>query len=131
MIKQRKKRDLLKFFIFLIIMVCPFISNAQNASEKKSVQSTTDTTKSETLKKNVSYEEFVLETIRIEAIIEKPSVTLIPKKAETDVGDVPFGNRSFDSELKQKPLVITDYGKNYENPKRIKKLKEIIKKRKK
>ena len=75
MIKQRKKRDLLKFFIFLIIMVCPFIANAQNASEKTTdVQSPADTTKSETLQKNVSYEEFVLETIRIEAIIEKPSV---------------------------------------------------------
>jgi hypothetical protein len=75
------------------------------------------------------YEEQILETIRIEAVVEKPSVTLIPKKAETDVGDVPFSIKSFDKELQAKPEIIMEYGKELEGGKRIEKLKKILEKK--
>jgi hypothetical protein len=72
------------------------------------------------------YEEFILETIRIEAVIEKPSVTLIPKKIETDVGQLPFGNRSFEKELNAMPEMLKDYRKDLEEGKRIKKFKKKL-----
>jgi hypothetical protein len=72
------------------------------------------------------YEEFILETIRIEAVIEKPSVTLIPKKIETDVGQIPFGNRSFDKELKDLPVLLKDFGRELEEGQRIKKFKKKL-----
>lgn len=76
-------------------------------------------------------EEIILETIPITAMIEKPNVALIHRKAETDVGEVPFNLRSFDQELKEKPEVISEYGKELENPKRVKKIKKSLEKKSK
>jgi hypothetical protein len=70
--------------------------------------------------------EFILETIRIEAIIEKPNVALIPKKLETDVGDIPFSRRSFDEELKASPEEFMDYGKDIKSGKKITTLKKSL-----
>ena len=75
------------------------------------------------------FEEQVLETINIEAIIEKPSVTFVPKRAETDVGALPLDNRSFEKELRQKPEAVLDYGTELEGGKRIKKLKKLLAKK--
>ena len=72
------------------------------------------------------YKEYILQTIRIEAVIEKPTVTLIPKRAETDVGEVPFRVRSFNKELKTKPKALSDYGKELESAKRIQKIKKLL-----
>lgn len=70
--------------------------------------------------------EIILQTIRIDAVIEKPTVTLIPKRAETDVGQVPFRARSFDKELKTKPKALSNYGEELENAKRIQKIKQVL-----
>jgi hypothetical protein len=64
--------------------------------------------------------ETILDIIPIEAIIEKPSVTLVPKKAKTDVGKVPLNIRSFDKELKTKPVSLSSYGEDLETGKKIK-----------
>ncbi|MBN1542085.1 hypothetical protein JW992_08035 [candidate division KSB1 bacterium] len=72
------------------------------------------------------FEEQVLETINIEAIIEKPSVTFVPKRAETQVGSLPLEHRSFEEEMRQKPDVVSEYGQDLEGGKRIKKIKKLL-----
>ncbi|HNR66872.1 MAG TPA: hypothetical protein PKN04_03155 [bacterium] len=72
------------------------------------------------------YDEQVLQTINIEAIIEKPSVTFVPKRAETAVGTLPLERRSFLNEMRQKPETVLDYGQELEGGKRIKKLKKLL-----
>ena len=73
-----------------------------------------------------AFEEQILETIRIEAVIEKPSVTLIPKRIETDIKHEPLPKRSFEKELSAKPEIILEYGKHLESGKRIQKFKKVL-----
>jgi hypothetical protein len=51
-----------------------------------------------------------LETITIEAVIEKPNVDIIPKRLEPELEEVEFVERSFDRELKEVPkdLLLLD-----------------------
>lgn len=70
--------------------------------------------------------EFMLETIRIEAVIEKPNVTLIPKKIETMVGEVPFNRRSFDKELNALPPEVIDMGGELERGRKMENLKKSL-----
>ncbi|OGB99244.1 hypothetical protein A2V82_12510 [candidate division KSB1 bacterium RBG_16_48_16] len=72
------------------------------------------------------YNEQILETIRIEAVVEKPRVTLIPKRHETDIGEARLEQRSFEKELKAKPDILTEYGKDLESGKKIKKIKKLL-----
>ncbi len=48
--------------------------------------------------------------INIEAVIEMPSVAILPKRIEPELGEVKFVERSFEKELKQAPekLMIID-----------------------
>jgi len=110
--------------VTLIFSLSLFAISQENQNpETKNQPTQSDSTE---IKRVTDFEEFVLETIRIEAVVEKPSVTLIPKRIETDVGDIPFGNRSFDRELKKMPKIISSYGRELENAKRIKKLKKML-----
>lgn len=88
----------------------------------KVTQDTSTNAKSDSTQKAIQpvYEEIVLQNIQIEAILEKPSVTLIPKKVKTDVGKVPLNIRSFDKELKTKPKSLSSYGEDLETGKKIK-----------
>ncbi|NOZ60477.1 MAG: hypothetical protein GXO74_02240 [Calditrichaeota bacterium] len=55
--------------------------------------------------------DIVLEDISIEAVIEKPRVSIVPKRMNPEFGELEFVDRSFDHELKsfpQKPLVNDD-----------------------
>ncbi len=71
-------------------------------------------------------EEQILNPIHIEAVIEQPRVTLIPKRAKTPIEDMPLRFRSFGQELKTRPQYIDDYGKELESAARIKKLKKVL-----
>ncbi len=55
-------------------------------------------------------QEMELETIAIEAIIEKPNVDIIPKRVAPELEEVEFVERSFDRELKEIPkdLLLLD-----------------------
>jgi hypothetical protein len=55
--------------------------------------------------------EIVLEEIKIEAVVETPSVALVPKRLTPDFGKMEFVDRSFEKELKaipQKPMLTND-----------------------
>ena len=73
-----------------------------------------------------TFEEQILETIRIEAVIEKPSVTLIQKRIETEIKNEPLPKRSFEKELSSKPEIVLQYGKYLESGKRIRKFKKVL-----
>jgi hypothetical protein len=110
---------------FKLIQILMLLAIATSYGQQTTIQNDSTTTSADSTqvtKAPVVYEEFILETIRIEAVIEKPSVTLIPKKAKTDVGDVPLNIRSFDKEIKTKPKSLSTYGEELETGKKIKKL---------
>ncbi len=112
--------------IIILIMFATLTAHAKKPEatpDSTVVQAKTDTA---TTEKEQAYQEYILQTIRIEAVIEKPTVTLIPKRAETDVGQVPFRARSFDRELKTKPKALSNYGEELENAKRIQKIKKLL-----
>ena len=94
--------------------------------EDTKVDTTADTTKARQQPAQVPYNEQILETIRIEAVVEKPRVTLIPKRHETDIGEARLEQRSFEKELKAKPDILTEYGKDLESGKKIKKIKKLL-----
>ncbi|NIA30805.1 MAG: hypothetical protein GWP06_12945 [Actinobacteria bacterium] len=119
-----------KIFSFIIVLLT-FATLAAQAEKPTAtpdsavVQAKANTDTTAAAKKSV-YKEYILQTIRIEAVIEKPTVTLIPKRTETDVGQVPFRARSFDKELKTKPKALSNYGEELENAKRIQKIKKLL-----
>lgn len=124
------KTVLWKIFPFMIVLLMFATLAAQADKPAATADSVAVQTKAKTdttaAAKKPAYQEYILQTIRIEAVIEKPTVTLIPKRAETDVGQVPFRARSFDKELKTKPKALSDYGKELENAKRIQKIKKLL-----
>jgi hypothetical protein len=75
------------------------------------------------------YDEQVLQTINIEAIIEKPSVTFVPKRAETAVGTLPLERRSFLNEMRQKPETFWIMGKSWKGANESKNSKNFLLKR--
>ena len=59
--------------------------------------------------------EIVLGEILIEGVIEKPNVSILPTRMETDFGRIEYINRRFDQELKALPqrasLLTPDFAK--------------------
>jgi hypothetical protein len=92
-----------------------------------------DTTKviSEDVPARKILKEQVLASIKIEAVVEKPSVSIIPKRREPEFGEIEFIDRSFEHELKQGPKRLVILEEYLESAKKIKKLKKILAKKKK
>jgi hypothetical protein len=78
-----------------------------------------------------STREVSLEDIHIEAVIEKPAVTLIPKRLAPEVGEAPAMSRSFDQELKQRPKFLDQVGEEQEAGDRMNTNKKNLAKEKK
>ena len=108
--------------IFIIIYFC-FFANAVFA------QSDSDKKKAETSKKRQS--ELVFDDILIEAIIEKPNVAILPTRRLKKLGEIDFINRSFATELKAAPEKSFLFDGEFEKPKKIDNIKQVLKKRKK
>ncbi|MBN2090402.1 hypothetical protein JW964_12385 [candidate division KSB1 bacterium] len=67
--------------------------------------------------------EMILNAIEIEAVIETPSVNIVPKRINPEMGKVEFVDRSFESELKAIPIQPILTGKEMSEVSKIKKLK--------
>lgn len=107
------------------IVLCSILSYAQDTTRVDS-----ETTKIIQSNDNVEIGEIELMEITIEAVIEKPRVSILPKRMEPKLGEMEFIDRSFEKELKQgpeEPFFIKDH---VATPLKIKKLKEKIKKSK-
>ena len=119
-------RKIMSCFVLMAILMLYHFSYSQTVDEDVDSDSVEVSSVISFGQRPAEYEEQVLETIRIEAVVEKPSVTLIPKKAETKIATREFGQRSFDKELKAKPDILSEFGKEFESGKRIKKLKKLL-----
>jgi len=75
--------------------------------------------------------EVSLEDIHIEAVIEKPAVTLIPKRVAPEVGEAAPLTRSFDAELKQRPVFLEEVVREKEEGARMQTAKKNLAKEKK
>lgn len=75
--------------------------------------------------------EVSLEDIHIEAVIEKPAVTLIPKRVAPEVGEAAPLTRSFDVELKQRPVFLDEVVREKEEGARMQTAKKNLAKEKK
>ncbi len=75
--------------------------------------------------------EIILEEIHIEAVIEKPNVTLIPKRVEPEVGSVPLVLRSFEVELEAGIDTSNPNTKKFQEPQKATDIKKYLAKKKK
>lgn len=78
-----------------------------------------------------AFKEVSLEDIHIDALVEKPAVTLIPRRIPPDLRDAPEMSRSFDRELKQRPLFLQELLQDMESGQRLQVNKKNLAKEKK
>ncbi len=102
------------FMLFCALGFFPALATAQTTASAAKA----DTLKAKTPARaahlakpdSAAMQETELETIAIEAVIEKPNVDIIPKRLEPELEEVEFVERSFDRELKEVPkdLLLLD-----------------------
>jgi len=135
----------IKNIFFAIACFLPVVSLAQTGLDKPK-PAAPDTVKLMTASKNLkpdsaaqstrpdsakSKEEMELESISIEAIIEKPNVDIIPKRIEPELEEVEFVERSFDRELKEVPKDLLLLDDDLDRVARLEGLKKMLEKKKK
>jgi len=75
--------------------------------------------------------EMELESISIEAIIEKPNVDIIPKRVEPELEEVEFVERSFERELKEVPKDMLLLEDDLDRVAKLEGIKKMLEKKKK
>ncbi len=118
----------------LILMVILVLGSQQLSAQTKQQQADTvkRVTQADTTRKSTGMDdEIELMEINIEAVIEKPSVAILPKRIEPELGEAEFINRSFEKELKQAPDKLMIMDNRLFVPKKIEDLKEKLINRKK
>ncbi len=65
-----------------------------------------------------------LEEIKIDAILEKPRVSILPKRIDPEFGELEFVDRSFDKELKAVPQKLMIEDDRLFQPQKIKRMKQ-------
>ncbi|MCG8606479.1 hypothetical protein MJD09_16030 [bacterium] len=126
--KHRLYPILLLIFVFCIGIISGF---AQTAEAKKENKTFPVTEEDEKETKEASGEDFVLDEILIEAVIEKPNVAILPTLELGDLGDILFIDRSFEEELKAVPRGLFFVDDKTERKKNIKRLKALLKQKRK
>lgn len=132
-----------KIFVLALICCLPAVGLAQTKPNKPKPAAPTDlmkaakntkadsaakATKPDTAKAN---EEMELESISIEAIIEKPNVDIIPKRIEPELEEVEFVERSFERELKEAPKDMLLLDDDLDRVAKLEGIKKILEKKKK
>lgn len=130
------------FFVFAVACLGPATGWTQTPPAKPQ-PAAKDTLKSATSKKDIQVEraakpdsakpaaEMELESISIEAIIEKPNVDIIPKRLEPELEEVEFVARSFDRELKEVPKDLLLLDDDLDRVAKLEGLKLLLEKKKK
>lgn len=109
------------FFNLIILLSAPL--SAQDATA-----SVTDTAGIKKSSENVEIGEIELMEITIEAEIEKPRVSILPKRMEPELGEMEFIDRSFEAELKKTPEKPFFIKEREVTPVKLNKLKDKLKK---
>jgi len=132
-----------KIFVFALICFLPASGLAQTKPSKPKPAATPDTTKAAKNAKpepaapiakpdtTKASEEMELESISIEAIIEKPNVDIIPKRLEPELEEVEFVERSFDRELKEVPKDMLLLDDDLDRVAKLEGIKKMLEKKKK
>lgn len=113
----------MKKIIFLSFVFALFAASVM-AQEKKAEQKTTQKKSSTTTSGAVK-----LDDLHLEAIIEKPSVSIMPKRVEPDLEKVEFITRKFDRELKMISEELFDLQVEKRNVAKIRDVEKILKKK--
>ena len=73
--------------------------------------------------------EVILDELHLEALIEKPSVSIVPKRIEPDLEKVEFISRKFDRELRMVPEKLFDMHLEKNKVQKIRNIEKILKKK--
>lgn len=103
------------------------ISQQQGDTTKISIKTDSVRTTHEVLNEQGEIE---LLEIKIEAVIEKPRVAILPKRVEPELGAMEFVDRSFEKELKKAPENLMIRDSRLFVPKKIEDLKQKLLERK-
>ena len=79
--------------------------------------------------KTIQTGEIKLDDLYLEALIEKPSVSIMPKRIEPDLEKVEFISRKFDRELKMVPEKLFDMQLEKNKVQKIRDIEKILKKK--
>jgi len=132
----------MKKIVFLSVGFLPAAVLAQTPTDGKTQSTAVDTLKPKAEKLATAARaaqpdssklntEMELESISIEAIIEKPNVDIIPKRVEPELEEVEFVERSFDRELKEVPKDLLLLDDDLDRVARLEGLKKLLEKKKK
>jgi len=103
-----------------LLSVTAFAQDKNNGETQKPKQS------EET--KISSQGEILLDALHLEAIIEKPSVSIVPKRIEPDLEEVEFINRKFNQEVKVVPAELFSLQIEKNRVQKIRDIDSILKK---
>ncbi|MBN2013033.1 hypothetical protein JW960_27130 [candidate division KSB1 bacterium] len=98
---------------------------SDTAKISKQIESTPVETEPE-----MSFGEIELLEINIEAIIEKPRVSILPNRQEPKLEEMEFMDRSFSKELKKAPDAPMMVDERMQEPDKIEQLRDKIKRKK-
>lgn len=75
-------------------------------------------------------DDFELETIEIQAVVEKPNVDIIPKRTKPEWEETRFIDRSFEAELKRAPKDLMIVDEELDRAQKLEALKKVETKKK-
>lgn len=75
-------------------------------------------------------DDFELETIEIQAVVEKPNVDIIPKRTKPEWEETRFIDRSFEAELKRAPKDLMLVDEELDRAQKLEALKKVEAKKK-
>jgi hypothetical protein len=128
--------------VYVLMCFLPVAGLAQTASGNQPQPAAHDTLKPKTAKPEPAtqaakadtakpIQEMELESISIEAIVEKPNVDIIPKRVEPELEEVEFVERSFERELKEAPKDLLLLDDDLDRVAKLEGLKKVLEKKKK
>ena len=129
-LKRKLNSRLILASVFCFGIISGLTQTEAANEEKKAVQKPTQVT-DENAKKEDKGDEFVLDEILIEAVIEKPNVAILPTLELGDLGDILFIDRSFEEELKTVPRGLFVMDDKAEQKKNIERIRTLLKQKRK
>lgn len=118
---MNSNNKLIVWTLFVLILVA---FSTEKLYCQDSTQVSADTSQTKQVTSVQVDEEIVLSEITIEAEIEKPRVSIFPKRIEPELGEMEFIDRSFENELKKapdKPFILKERSKSTININELKK----------
>ncbi len=104
--------------VFFILICLPAWAQENKSTQEKIKVKSTVTQKGE----------IKLDDLHLEALIEKPSVSILPKRIKPDLENVEFITRKFDRELKMVPEKLFDKQLGKKEVQKIRDIDKILKK---